>query len=242
MTLLTERRELLERFRRGERRALEEVYRHYVSDVANFLSRGFSFTSRDRTLRFVGYTEPFDLDNAIQETFARAFKESARLGYDGLNSYKNYLLAITRNLVIDEFRNREVAMSPFIDQIASPDVSDRIPVAAHDGEEAPAVGARGGGGGSPAGGSAEQDYLRDELSRLYAGFVERLDDRDRTFFRARFEEQLTQVEAGERCGLSHMQARTLEKKLRERFLKHMHANGYLETYGASGRDPVKSGI
>jgi RNA polymerase sigma factor (sigma-70 family) len=242
MTLLIERRELLERFRRGERRALEEVYRHYVSDVANFLSRGFSFTSRDRTLRFVGYTEPFDLDNAIQETFARAFKESARLGYDGLNSYKNYLLAIARNLVIDEFRNREVAMSPFVDQIASPDLSDRIPVAAHDGEEAPAAGPRG-AVRSPAGGSAEQDYLHDELSRLYAGFVERLDERDRTFFRARFEEQRTQVEAGEACGLSHMQARTLEKKLRERFLKYMHANGYLEAYGgAPGRDPVKSGI
>ncbi|MCU1280881.1 MAG: hypothetical protein JWM53_4427, partial [bacterium] len=29
MSLLIERRELLDRFKRGERRALEEVYRHY---------------------------------------------------------------------------------------------------------------------------------------------------------------------------------------------------------------------
>ena len=55
------------------------------------------------------------------------------------------------------------------------------------------------------------------------------------FFRARFEEQKTQVEAGEVCGLSHMQSRTLEKKLRERFLKHMHTNGYLEDYGSTPR-------
>ena len=75
-----------------------------------------SASRRGRTLRFGGYAQPFDLDNALQETFVRAFKESARVGYDGLHPYKNYLLAIARNLVLDEFRNREVAMSPFIDQ------------------------------------------------------------------------------------------------------------------------------
>lgn len=225
MTLLIERRELLERFKKGERKALEEVYRHYVADVANFLQRGFSFNSRDRTLRFSGYSQPFDLDNALQETFSRAFKESARLGYDGLHSYRNYLFAIARNLVIDEFRNREVAMSPFIE-----DDRGTERATAHDGEEA-----------APAqtitsdashGTSAEADYLKQELTALYASFIERLDERDRMFFKARFQEQKTQVEAGEVCGLSHMQARTLEKKLRERFLKYMHQKGYLEEYGA----------
>jgi RNA polymerase sigma factor (sigma-70 family) len=227
MTLLIERRELLERFRQGERRALEEVYRHYVADVSNFLGRGFTFQSRDRHLRFTGYTQPFDVDNAIQETFTRAFKESARLGYDGLHSYKNYLLAIARNLVVDEFRNREVAMTPFIEA----ERGEAAPL--HDGEEAAPATSFSSEGSH--GTSAEQDFLRQELSKLYAGFVERLDERDRMFFRARFEEQRTQVEAGEVCGLSHMQARTLEKKLRERFLKYMHTNGYLEEYGAEPR-------
>jgi hypothetical protein len=32
-----------------------------------------------------------------------------------------------------------------------------------------------------------------------------------------------------------MQSRTLEKKLRERFLKHMHSSGYLQDYGAPAR-------
>jgi RNA polymerase sigma factor (sigma-70 family) len=229
--ILIERRELLERFRTGERRALEEVYRHYVADVANFLQRGFSFTSGDRTLRFTGYVQPFDLDNALQETFTRAFKESARLGYDGLHSYRNYLFAIARNLVVDEFRNREVAMSPFIEAAAAGGVVEQLQ--SHDGEEAaPATAHAGGQSGH---GSAEQEFLRRELSQLYAGFVERLDDRDRRFFRARFEEQKTQVEAGELCGLSHMQARTLEKKLRERFLKFMRSNGYLEEFAAAAR-------
>jgi RNA polymerase sigma factor (sigma-70 family) len=231
MSLLIERRELLDRFKQGERRALEEVYRHYVSDVAAFLQRGFTFNSQGRALRFVGYAQPFDLDNALQETFTRAFKESARVGYDGLHPYKNYLLAIARNLVLDEFRNREVAMSPFIDQLnAGP-----AETSSHDGEEAvPRASAT-----MPPSGpiSAEQEFLRRELARLYEAFVARLDERDRTFFRHRFEEQRTQVDAGAQLGLSHMQARTLEKKLRKQFLEFMQSNGYLESYAA--HDAVK---
>jgi RNA polymerase sigma-70 factor (ECF subfamily) len=229
MSLLIERRELLDRFKRGERRALEEVYRHYVADVAAFLSRGFTFSSGGRTLRFAGYTQPFDLDNAVQETFVRAFKESARVGYDGLRPYKQYLMAIARNLVLDEFRTREVAMSPFIDQL---DSGTAEAAAVNDGEEAaPAATVA----DSPSAGvSAEQEFLRNELGKLYAGFVERLDERDRTFFRHRFEEQRTQVDAGARSGLTHMQARTLEKKLRRAFLEFMQTNGYLEAYSATG--------
>ena len=225
MSLLTEQRELLDRFKRGERRALEEVYRHYVPEVAAFLQRGFTFSSGGRTLRFVGYAQPFDLDNALQETFARAFKESARLGYDGLHPYKNYLLAIARNLVLDEVRNREVAMSPFIDHLDSGGAAES---GAREGEEAAPAGTV--SDGPSAGVSAEHEYLRNELGKLYAAFVARLDERDRTFFRHRFEEQRTQVEAGRLGGLSHMQARTLEKKLRRAFLEFMQSNGYLEAY------------
>lgn len=226
MSLLMEQRALLDRFKRGERQALEEVYRHFVPEVAAFLQRGFTFSSAGRTLRFVGYAQPFDLDNALQETFTRAFKESARLGYDGLHPYKNYLLAIARNLVLDEFRNREVAMSPFIDQLDAGGGAAEGP--ARDGEEAaPAVTVS---DGPSAGVSAEHEYLRNELGKLYAAFVARLDERDRTFFRHRFEEQRTQVESGRLSGLSHMQARTLEKKLRRGFLEFMQSNGYLEAY------------
>jgi RNA polymerase sigma-70 factor (ECF subfamily) len=236
LMLLVERRDLLARFKSGDRRALEEVYRHYVGDVANFLRRGFSFTSRDRAFRFSGYFQPFDLDNAVQETFVRAFKESARLGYDGLHSYKNYLFAIARNLVVDEFRSREVAMSPFVYQMGAQARVEAPTI--HDGEEAAPM--RSMPLGDSAQISAEQEFLRQELAQLYSAFLERLDDRDRIFFHARFEEQKTQVEAGEACGLSHMQSRTLEKKLRERFLKFMQTNGYLDSYeGATARGALK---
>jgi RNA polymerase sigma-70 factor (ECF subfamily) len=209
MSLLAERRELLDRFKAGERRALEEVYRHYAPEIAAFLQRGFTFSSSGRVLRFVGYRQPFDLDNALQETFARAFRASARVGYDGLNPYKNYLLAIARNLVLDELRSREVAMSPFLETLDAPSA------AATEAEE---------------GTQGEQELLRRELGQLYASFVARLDPRERTFFCHRFEEQRTQVDAGGASGLSHMQARTLEKKLRRAFLAFMQEKGYLDQY------------
>lgn len=184
--------------------------------------------SGGRVLRFSGYPQPFDLDNALQETFVRAFKDSARLGYDGLHPYKSYLFAIARNLVLDEFRNREVAMSPFIDRL---DASGAVDHGAPDGNEAaPAATVS---DAPSAGVSAEHEYLRHELGRLYAAFVARLDERDRTFFRHRFEEQQTQVDAGAQSGLSHMQARTLEKKLRRAFLAFMQTNGYLEAYATA---------
>jgi RNA polymerase sigma-70 factor (ECF subfamily) len=225
MSLLVEQRALLDRFRRGERRALEEVYRHYAADVAAFLQRGFTFLSAGRHFRFAGYRQPFDLDNALQETFTRAFKESARLGYDGLHPYKGYLLAIARNLVLDELRTREVAMSPYIAQL------EAVPVEGSDGDDRAPVGSI--GDAPAASGSAEHELLGRELAQLYAAFVARLNERDRTFFRHRFEEQRTQVDAGALSGLSHMQARTLEKKLRRAFLEFMQANGYLEAYAAA---------
>ena len=78
--------------------------------------------------------------------------------------------------------------------------------------------------------SGEAEFMRQELTRIYLSFVEELEPAAKIFFLARFEERQTQVEAGQRASLSHMQARTLEKKLRKSFLKFMQSRGYLEGY------------
>jgi RNA polymerase sigma-70 factor, ECF subfamily len=191
---------MLVRFRAGERAALEAVYRHHAPEVARLLRHGFTLGR----FRFAGYSQPFDLDNAVQETFARAFKESARVAFDGLRPFGAWLFSIARNLVIDDLRARRQALEPFLQsetQTAEP--------------------------------PPEEELLRHELRRLYYDFVEKLEGRERAFFVLRFEEQRTQVEAGRACGLSHMQSRTREKKLRARFLAHMQKGGYLESARAT---------
>jgi len=220
MSLLTSDRELLKSFRLGEQGALERVYREYAPAVAAFLVRGFTFGSKGRTLQFNGYHQPFDLDNAVQETFVRAFGERARLAYDGLNPYRSYVMAIARNLVLSELRRREVAMSQLVrvvDEGQAPldHLSQSQVQALSDGPCEP---------------TGEAEFLRQELVTLYHGFIEELKPQHRAFFIARFEQHMTQVEAGKQTSLSHMQARTLEKKLRKRFLSFMQSRGYLEGY------------
>jgi len=221
MSLLSGDRKLLKRFRGGESEAMARVYDEYSPAIAAFLTKGFTFSSKGRLLQFRGYHQPFDLENALQETFVRAFSERARLAYDGLNPYKSYVTAIARNLVLSELRRREIAMSQLVTvrddgQETNPTV-DMLDTETGDAEPAP---------------SAEAQYMRQEVLRLYRSFVEELDERDAGFFNARFERQLTQVEAGKAVDLSHMQARTLEKKLRKRFLKFMQSHGYLDAYQA----------
>lgn len=224
MSLLSSDRELLKQFRQGEQQALARVYREYAPAIAAFLARGFTFSSKGRKLQFNGYHQPFDIENAVQETFVRAFAERARLSYDGLSPFRSYIMAIARNLVLSELRRREVAMSQLVkvvDEAPADAAMENLaqanlePLSADGGSAAPNV---------------EAEYLRQELTRLYRSFVDELSPEHRAFFIARFEERLTQMEAGSRAGLSHMQARTLEKKLRKRFLSFMQSRGYLEGY------------
>ncbi len=218
MTLLSSDRGLLEQFRQGQPAALAKVYEEYAPLIGAFVSRGFTFSSKGRTLQFNGYQKPYDLENVLQETFVRAFSEQARLAYDGLTPYRSYLTAIARNLVISELRRREVAMSQLVRS-----ADGETPSADELGEAEGVLSS----GPEPTG---EAEFLRRELTRLYHGFLQALGERDQVFFRARFEEKLAQAEAGMRAGLSHMQARTLEKKLRKQFLKFMQSRGYLEGY------------
>jgi hypothetical protein len=78
--------------------------------------------------------------------------------------------------------------------------------------------------------TVEQELLLHEMAKLYEGFIAGLDEVERTFFRARFEDRRSHLDSGRACGKSPMQARTLEKKLRRRFLDFMQSRGYFESY------------
>lgn len=53
MPIFDNNRELLDRFRRGERAALAAVYEHYVDDVALLARRGFAIDARGGAPRWI---------------------------------------------------------------------------------------------------------------------------------------------------------------------------------------------
>ena len=97
-------RELLERFRSGERAALEQVYWAYVTRVDRLVRRLLHLHGGTRLIAAV------NIEDLVQDSFTRAFSPVTRQGYDGIRDYGPYLLAIVRNTVADALRlqQREV--------------------------------------------------------------------------------------------------------------------------------------
>lgn len=94
-------RDLLERFRRGERSALEQVYWAYVTRVDRLVRRLLHFHGGTRLVAAA------NVEDLVQDSFTRAFGPAARQAYDGLRDYGPYLLAIVRNIVADMLRLRQ---------------------------------------------------------------------------------------------------------------------------------------
>ncbi len=121
---LAQDRELLQRFRGGDQSAMEQVFRHYVDDLARWLDRGL--------------TGRLDSRDVLQETFRAAFEERARLAYSGLHPYRAYLRRIARNLVVDRWRKsgHEVLPETDIDLDQQESVDDMAPSPAEQIEQA----------------------------------------------------------------------------------------------------------
>lgn len=203
---LRDDRALLHAFRAGTADALHRVYVHYAPRISGFLRGGFTFTSRGQTFRFRGVERPFDLDNATQEVFARAFAERARLSYDGLRPYGDYILAIARNHVLNELRRRQ-------EQLATDEID---PVAGLIEPRPP-----------------ERTLEEREVARLLAQFLAALDDGDRAYFTVRFNDEHNQVEAARLLGITRIRARRIEARIKRDLLAFMKSNGYLSAAPAA---------
>ncbi len=135
---LVARRDLLDRFRAGNERALAEVFTLYVDVVARTLRRGVTVRVDGAPLRLGPDLGESDVEQLVQETFLRAFKESARLSYDGLRPYGAYLCTIARNCLIDLGRRRSVERRVFVDRddqhLDAPDQGPSPAEAAHERE------------------------------------------------------------------------------------------------------------
>lgn len=221
--LLVEDRVLLDGFRRGDKAALLAVYRHFVDDVARFLTRGFTFESQGRPCAFRGFAGGYEIEAAMQEVFRRAFEERARLAYDGLNPYRPYLLRIARNLVINDLKAKNPILFRY--RHGRPVVLE-TPTEAERALESTPVADR----------SQDELLEAEEVARLVAGFKAELSERELGVFEVRFEQGRSALKAGEALGLTRSQVRTTEAKVRARFLDHMQRSGYLEHYAKGGAD------
>ena len=94
-----------EAFRKGERWAMEAVYRRYVPLIYTIVGRGFA--------GFRGFADAVQRDDAVQAVFATAFEERARLAYDGIHDYARFIRGLAQNVcrqILD--RDRRFARTP----------------------------------------------------------------------------------------------------------------------------------
>lgn len=220
MTRLVEDQELREAFKSGERGALTEVFREYARPVFALLRRGFSFQSAGKSCYFKGFSETWELENMVQEVFLRAFAPEARLAYDGLRPYRNYLFSIARNLVIDSFRGSrpefvEIEELPDQDSAEFPELARAEP-------------------------SPEEVAARQELAARVEAFLKTLSADDRAIFEVRFKEGHSIETSAARLGVSEHRVKKGEKQIRKRFFQYMKKLGYFEgyRYGRGGLDRV----
>ncbi|CAN5167377.1 hypothetical protein BH11MYX1_BH11MYX1_35220 [soil metagenome] len=186
MTIFADDRALLDRFRRGERAALAAVFERYVDEVATLARRGFTIESSGHVyVRGATRDGEYEL---VQETFAKAFAEKARVAYDGLSPYRPYLLRITKNLMIDRYRAEQKAGRTIsLDQL---DLDALQPAA----EEPP-----------------DPDWVK--LSAATAEYVATLAPLEREFVKLRFDEGASQDRVAEALACTRRKVRTLERDI-----------------------------
>jgi RNA polymerase sigma-70 factor (ECF subfamily) len=199
MTFFAENRELLERFRLGDRAVLEMVYHHYVRPLSHILRQGFSVPSAERVLHVPGLSSPSDIESACQEVFLRAFRPAGRQGYDGERNYGNYLFRIARNWRIDEFRRRELpTVDVSVDELGV--VDPELPV--------------------------EDRMVDAELEGLIARYLDSVPERDRDYFKFRYVDGMAQTDAAGRLGLTRIQGRRIEARVKAGLIDYLKDRGY----------------
>jgi RNA polymerase sigma-70 factor (ECF subfamily) len=177
----------------------------HAETVALLLRHGFSFESGGHRHRFAGYGSGFELQDALHETFRRAFEPRAREGYDGIRPYGAYVTTIARNLVLRSFRDREV-LFPLEATDAGPSGAPML--AAVD-----------------VGPTPERELHDRQVLELVERFLATLPPDDRRLIELRFVEGLSQRDAADALGLGRQRVRTREQALRAKLLVYMREHG-----------------
>lgn len=203
-------------FKRGDKAVLTALYRAHVAAVSTLVRRGFSFNSKGKMLRFRGFDEPSLLQEIVQESFLRAFKDSARERYDGQRAFAPYLMGITKNYIIDEVRRSQTFAQYFVQLGALMDAQDEGQIAylervkVDDGLSSP-----------------ELLATRRQLQSSLSAFLEQLDPIEAQIVEDHMLGPLGQEEIADALGISRNDVRKHIRIIRERLLKHLKAGGFI---------------
>jgi RNA polymerase sigma factor (sigma-70 family) len=195
VTIFDNNRDLLDRFRRGDREALAEVYYRYVDEVASLARRGFTIESSGHVY-VRGVTGDGERE-IVQETFARAFSEKARVAFNGIDPYRPYLMRIAKNLLIDRFRTQSKQ---------EVELDDDTPIALGD---------------------EPVDLDWEQRRTATVEYLATVDPELRQVVRLRFEEELSQDEVAAQLGCSRRRVRTLEARAQKELRKWLQKRGLL---------------
>lgn len=220
---LAKNKELQEGFREGRKESMEEVYNHYSPGVTRFLRQGFTFRSGTTHCYFKGIKSEDELNSAVQEVFRRAFEDRARNAYNGINSFSNWVLAISRNMVINGFRNKEIAFSEYV---SAKDNRSHLAVmddAITEDYQGVLYGRRTQ--------SQDKTYEHGELKNLIGKFMVELTEMERRLLVLRFVDGVGQEDAAQELGSTRMKIRTAEAKLRRRLRAFLKNSGYIDNLG-----------
>jgi RNA polymerase sigma factor (sigma-70 family) len=185
VTLFLDHPELLPGFRDGDARVLERVYWAYVERTEA------TVRARLRDIFRVAAAAS-DVADLVQETFARAFSERARLGYDGTRPYAPLIATIARNLVVDHARRhgREVAVEEVPDTPPEPE-------------------------------SEPEPWAEPAIVRAVESYLATLDPELKRVHERRYVHCESQEDAARALGTTRQRVRTLERKLRDGLAEYL---------------------
>ena len=207
-------------FKRGDEGAMARVVREYQPMLQERLQRGF-FTSAGGSRIRLRVHDVDERDDLIQDTFARAFRASARRSYSGESDYGAFLLRICRNLTIDRFRRTCTER----DMIA-PDAFDRLD------RMTPGETMDWSGGHRAFGKGPEAEAQRSQLSGHLREFLSSLPDEDLQLITLYSEGDMSQRQAADALGIERHQVRSMLGSVRSRLLKFMKRRHLIDTLDA----------
>jgi RNA polymerase sigma-70 factor (ECF subfamily) len=184
-------RSWLDAFRRGERAALERVFRSYAPLVTWALRRGMSGTGGGAR---VFLTDRGLEDDLLQEVFLRLLTPAARDRYDGLRPFSALVYTVTRNALIDHMRKNAGR-----DRVTDP-LDQDVTTAQNWRPGAPIP---------------DEVALSQEEQRGVAGFIAGLHDQERHYFALRYQQGASQQQAADGMGISRQTVRTLERRIHD---------------------------